>query len=342
MADEGVNQHRGRLTSGGQLPAPLLPPPPRYTPFRSGRYDVSPGLSRFGRSVGGERGDAAVFQADRTFSTYQAAKHAARRSRPSRHVLTGTLDARVAARVARFVTGRLAAEYPTVFAVSRPPGATRVTSALTNEKLTLGSDLRLVGASCPAPVDPPYAGALDALACQVQEDLAVVTRSPNGRHRLAAAHVCFPNGWAPEEMVGRDFAGLHAAVPGMAAMNRRGGDDFARLMVSATDGLVRFAWGIAFDDQLDHHPATPRSAFDPARPAAWVRVERQTIWGFPDIGAALFTIRTYLYDCADVCRDPVARDRLVSAVRSMSAAALAYKGLGGCRDELLRWLAGIR
>src|SRR5688572_23835413 len=95
----------------------------------------------------------------------------------------------------------------------------------------------------------------------------------NGQHRLTAAHVCFPNGWAPEAMVGRDFAGLHHAVPGMEAMNARP-DDFAKLMVNATDGLVRFAWGVSFDDRLDHHPAQPRATFNATRPAAWLRVER--------------------------------------------------------------------
>lgn len=323
------------------MPDPSLPPPAWYFPPAEGRYDVSPGLSRLGRNFGNGPADAAAFQVDADFPAYRAAKLAARRAHPGRHVVSHDLDDRVAARVARFVAERLAAEHPALFGVAATAGGSlTLGSSLTGEALTIDDRGRLPAASGSAAVDPPYAGALDAVAAQVQEDLAVVAVGRDGRPRLAAAHVCFPNGWAPEAMAGRDFAGLHAAVPGMGAMNARG-DDFARLMVGATTGLVRFAWGLAFDDHLNHHPARPRPAFDPARPAAWLRVERQTIHGFPDVAAALFTIRTYLYSCADACRAPATRDRLVAAVASMSAASLAYKGLDGCRDVLLRWLASL-
>ena len=325
-----------------------LPPPARYFPPASGRYEVSPGLSRFGREFGNGSADGVVFQVDADFPAYRAAKLATRRANLERHVVAAAagLEDRVAARVVRFLIDRLAAEHPAAFASTATAAvgdggeAATLTSALTGETLSFDPVGRLAGASGPAAVDPPHVGALDALAMQVQEDLAVVTVAADGRPRLAAAHVCFPSGWDPAAMVGRDFAGLHAAVPGMEAVNRRG-DDFAHLMVGAAAGLVRFAWGLAFDDRLDHHPARPPTTFDPRRPAVWLRVERQTVWGFPDVGAALFTIRTYLHPCADVCRDAAAKGRLIAAVRSMSAASLAFKGLGGSRDAVLRWLATL-
>jgi hypothetical protein len=115
-------------------------------------------------------------------------------------------------------------------------------------------------------------------------------------------------------------------------------------MVEAAEGLVRFAWGITWDDELNHHPEPPpapnrRPRFDPEDPRAFLRVERQTVWGFPEVGAALFTIRTYLYDVAEIRRDPARRGDLAAAVASMSPASLAYKGLAPSRDPLLRWLA---
>jgi hypothetical protein len=122
----------------------------------------------------------------------------------------------------------------------------------------------------------------------------------------------------------------------MAEMNRRG-EEFVNIMTRATDGLVRFAWGVTFDDRLNHHPDKPRGAFDPANPKAWLRVERQTIWGFPARGAALFTIRTYLYDCNDLRRE--IREPLVAALLSMSPESRVYKGLGRGFDELVRWLS---
>ena len=62
------------------------------------------------------------------------------------------------------------------------------------------------------------------------------------------------------------------------------------------------------------------------------------MWGFPDVGAALFTIRPYFHDCAVIRRDPRRAAQLTAALWSMSDAALAYKGLAGSRDALLRWL----
>jgi hypothetical protein len=103
---------------------------------------------------------------------------------------------------------------------------------------------------------------------------------------------------------------------------------------------VRFAWGITTDAHLNHHPegsadAPTRVSFDSARPAAFVRVERQTMWGFPRVGAALFTIRTHLLDCRELAR--AERADLAAAVESMTPESLAYKGLAW-KDDFLAWL----
>jgi hypothetical protein len=110
-------------------------------------------------------------------------------------------------------------------------------------------------------------------------------------------------------------------------------------MFGATDGLVRFAWGITFDDRLNHNSDAPREPFDPTNPRALLRVERQTMWGLPHVGASLFTIRTYLYDCPTLCRDPATRGQLVSAVASMTSESAAYKNLSDARPALVRWLS---
>jgi hypothetical protein len=201
---------------------------------------------------------------------------------------------------------------------------------LTGETITIDAEMRVTGGD--------YVGLLDALACQVQEDLAIVSTAPSRGHWLSAAHVCFPNGWAPAEKVGHSFAAVHEPVAGMGEMNRRG-EEFVDIMTRATDGLVRFAWGVTFDDRLNHHPDKPRTPFDPNNPKAFLRVERQTIWGFPSTGASLFTIRTYLYDLNDLRRDPSTRDPLVAALLSMSPESRAYKGLADHFDQLVRWLS---
>jgi hypothetical protein len=306
-----------------------------YFPPEAGRYEVAPGLSRFGRDFGNGAPDAQVFQIDSNFPEYRAAKLAARRQRLGKYHCTHQFSDEVAAAAANFLVHRLPTDHPSFFQLDRElRGGARLSCGLTGEVLDFNADMVLANPVPAHAPDPPYVSSLDALACQVPEDLAVVS-TDSDHHWLSAAHVCFPNGWAPEEKVGRGFSAIHEPVAGMEEMNRRGGE-FARLMRGATDGLVRFAWGVTFDDRLDHHPTAERSTFDPRNPAAFLRVERQTVWGLSAASASLFTIRTYMYPCAAL---PLhARVALVRAVRSMSNASLAYKGLDTCQNAVVEWL----
>jgi len=191
---------------------------------------------------------------------------------------------------------------------------------------------------------PPYTNALDALACQVCEDLAVVCRRPDGGDWLAAVHLCSPNHWAAEDKVGRPFAQVHAPVAGMGPLNQRS-NDLVRAMIERGP-YVRFAWGLGTDSRLNHHPEPPPGIapekwqgrhFDPQHPRLFLRLERQVLWGFPQEEAALFTIRTYFRDCAHLPTQERAQLRL--ALLSMTPETLIYKGLAAHRDAILEWLA---
>jgi hypothetical protein len=259
--------------------------PARYFPLESGRYEVKPGLYKFGTDFGNGPADQQVFQRDDQFDRYLAVKHAARAERLAKYFCTHDYRPATAARVAEFMNH---------------PGAD-----------------------------------LDALALTVQEDLAVIQRDGD-RHWLAAIHLCFPNHWAAEDKIGQPVAAIHAPVAGIEPINRQA-DKLVDAMIHATTGFVRFAWGIATDTELNHHPANPRGRqFDRKNPRAFLRIERQTIWGFPEVDASLFTIRTYFEDLAEL---PVAqRAKVITAIESMTPAQLAYKGLAGGRDDLLSWL----
>ncbi len=298
-----------------------FPDPPFYFPLRHGRYDIAPGLTKFGRDVGGGQADTHLFQIDTTFYRFRAAKLAARGERFDKYVAASDLRGDVVADVVSFIARHLAAEHPNYFMFELGGGGSALRCSLSDDLIDLNGG----------------AETLDALACQVQEDVAIVSTASDGKHWLSYAHICLPNGWAPAEKVGRSFAAVHEPVAGMADMNRRG-EEFVNVMVRATDGLVRFAWGVTFDDRLNHHPDEPRTPFAPANPRAFLRVERQMMWGFPRVGAALFTIRTYLYDLADLRHDPATRAPLVDALRSMSPESLRYKGIAPHADALLQWL----
>ncbi len=74
-------------------------------------------------------------------------------------------------------------------------------------------------------------------------------------------------------------------------------------------------------------------------PALYLRIERQVIWGFPAVEAALFTIRTYFQDVKVMKKQfPGQCDQLRAAIQSMSPASLHYKGLVHQWQDILAWL----
>lgn len=313
-----------------------IPSAPLYFPPETGRYEVKPGLMPLDTDFGNGALDRQVFQIDAEFEHYRAIKCLAR-SDPARYYQTWNLTKAVEQAVVQMMLDRLRYEYPQHFqSQSTPAGAVRLHCHLTGETLEFTGN-RLQNQS-------KYASAIDALAAQVQEDVAVVSRSPTGTHWVSAIHLCFPNYWSAEDKIGKDFAIVHAPVAGMAAINSKGAA-IVQTMITRRP-MVRFGWGIATDARLNHHPLPPVGVtaeawqgrqFDRTQPRLFVRVERQVIWGLPDQDALLFLIRTYFWDCQQINRDR--REKLRAAIASMSPASLVYKGLEQSRDEILAWLA---
>jgi hypothetical protein len=157
--------------------------------------------------------------------------------------------------------------------------------------------------------------------------------------------VCVPSHWAPEDKVGLDFAAVHAPV----ADNRlllSAGRQLVQLATSG-DSWERHVWTVTPSPLHDMHP---RRAARPAWPDAsdadafaqrcFLRAERQTFFPMPARDGAVFTIRVMLEPLAQAVDSPAKAVRLHDALASMSDPVLAYKGLSGAREPLLRWLAG--
>ncbi len=320
-----------------------LPAPASYFPLDSGRYEIKTGLHRLGTDFGNVLADSHVFQFDYRFPHYRAVKLAGRAERLSKYYVEHRYEHTVARAVAKFLVERLVLEHPQWFVLSRPRSArVCLDCVLTGERLVFDETMALAEVRAHEPL-PPYASSLDALACQVPEDLAVITLAE--RHWLSALHLCLPNRWAAEQKIGDDFGGVHRPVPGIEKISAR-----ARTLVEAMvyrGPYVRFAWGLSAHARLNRHPQPPPGQFPGQQqepefsrddPRLWLRVERQVLWGLPAAGAALFTIRTYLTDCREI-KDNVAQSRkLCSAVASMSDEELTYKGLAASGSEILAWL----
>ena len=325
-----------------------LPDTADYFPIERGRYDVSPGLFQFGADFGNGARDQKLFQIDQEFDRYRQNKLEARREDLTKYYCIERFARAESRSLASFIVTRLTKEYPKYFSMTWAGETLELACGLTGERLLFDDDYNLVETESASPeVTPVYVSALDALASQVQEDLTVISARSGGEHWVSGIHACAPNYWSPAEKIGQSFADVHAPVAGMQQTNRA-----QQAMVDAMifkGPYVRFTWGLTTDRYLNHHP-NPAPGHDPAlwhgrrfslqAPQLYLRTERQVSWGFPEIGCALFTIRTYLTNCATLRKDPNKKNNLIAAIEGMDDTQLAYKGLADQASDILGWLRG--
>jgi hypothetical protein len=317
----------------------LPPVAARYFPPASGKYDVKPGLIPLGTDFGNGEADTRVFQFDAKFAEYRKVKQAARTERLGKYYQTRDFAPEVAGVVCRFIARRLAEEHPGLFAAEDHAGALTLHCALSGETLRFDPEMRGVTSG---DAHPPYADPFDALAAQVQEDLAVVRRAAK-QDWASAIHLCFPYRWTAEEKIGLDFVTMHLPVPGMESFRKPG---MVTNMVQYGP-FTRFVWELCTDTRLNHHREPPpgiapetwqERPFDPRNPQLFLRVEREVLWGFPAQEAALLAVRISFRDGEEIRKDAALREPLCATIESMSAEALRYKGLAESRDHILAWL----
>ncbi|MFZ5815703.1 MAG: heme-dependent oxidative N-demethylase subunit alpha family protein [Bacillota bacterium] len=309
-------------------------------PLASGRYEVGPGMRRFGQAGPGMPAEAGHFLPDERLAATLSAKLAVlRQASHEAHLLAPSAETHGLGEAMRATFALLAGEHPEM-------------ATLTADGVRLHHlGLQLEGWSRAVPVGPgwwPVAREVQewlagrsglellghALGLSVQEDLAIV----HGEN-LEWLHVCLPSNWVPAEKVGHSFAAVHAPVVHSERLIAARGP-LVRAMIHAGP-FVRYVWGIHRDGELCHNPRIHQAPpWEPERAVeqAWFRVERQTTHGFPGLNRALFTIRYWVEPLAETAADPWRRERLASALAGMDEAELAYKGLAPVRDRLVAWL----
>ena len=297
-----------------------------YFPLEKGLYEVAPGLKPWGTDLGNGSLDQCVFQ----FEATEAGNAI---------YLENKKVARAENRSKYFATHEFPAELDQAV-------ATWMRQRLLQEhpgRDFTGKDF-------------------ESLCMEVCEDVAIMRRRPNGSNFLSAISLHSPNYWAASEKIGRDFTAIHDPVAGIQKINATA-PQIVDAMIKRGP-YVRFAWGVATDTRLNHHPEVPRG-IDPAlwagrsfdgsgglRPQLqypevmagsaaplFLRVERQVLWGFPEHEAFAFTIRTYFWDCKTLKQDPAKRQALISAIHSMTPESLVYKGLSQSKPAVLEWLS---
>ena len=167
------------------------------------------------------------------------------------------------------------------------------------------------------------------LACS--DDLVVLRRSGPGARSAELLAVAFPRGWPPRQRVGASLDDLHAPVADGERLRRASPALSEALLTKGP--YVQHVWGLDPTGRLDRDPSAPDVETGPwPEPARWwLRVERQTSVPLGD--RALFTIRPYLTPLSALVH--ARRVVLAAALRSMSPASRAYKGVP---DGLEQWL----
>lgn len=283
--------------------------PARYFPVKPGSR-LQAGLLHLGVDLGNGVFDQRYFQIDDQYEHYLAEKRAPDRvGRPrwARHGwLTETPRQRATHEVVlAWLRETLAAEYPERMPLERP-----------------GED---------------YVSPYDAIVRNLQEDVAVVQRTPDGADELSMVHVSFPGAWRSDRALGKSFFAIHEPVPGFADEPAA-----AASMVSAMierGPYVRFVWSACADPFLDHHPDHGlRGTFDEHTREGYLRVERQLTVPFPAIDASVFLIRVLVYPFSSL--DGEQRRLLAEAVDTMPEDARRYKGLEKPRARIIELLTG--
>lgn len=321
-------------------------PVAEYAPYGGGRYTTGAGFFPLKRDFGNGALDAMRFQIDRNYRAYLANKQAARNENWNKYSVIDAPDPAALRCVALETLAHMTREYPQIFSLYEEPDRRWLKNELTGERIGFSpeGDLEEFVAANDAAL--PAHSLFDALFTQLPEDAALIELDPTGARgdRVTALHLTAPNYWSAAEKIGLDFAAIHAPVPGMDEVLKRYPPLLAGVIRQGP--FVRFAWGLASDARLNHHPTPPPGhaaedwrgrRFDPDRPELHVRYERQILSGFAAPAACvLFTIRTYFSDVSAL--SPERLQALAAALRSMTPATLAYKGLAENRDAILAYI----
>ncbi|MGW8248664.1 MAG: heme-dependent oxidative N-demethylase subunit alpha family protein [Acidiferrobacterales bacterium] len=316
----------------------LLPGQARFFPFASGQYNEKPNLFPLGKDFGNGKRDSQLLQLDNQFDTYREQKLRARTRDYTKYVceLISKSD-EDAKTINSFLAKVACSEHPEFF--QRQPSENGWSLKCTLSDETLRFDREGIFISAETGIAEPaieYRSGLDALACQFQEDICVI-KIDNSSDQLVAAHLCFPNRWAAGHKIGKSFFEIHQPVGRFAESN----PNTSNLVNALLGGkpYIRFAWGLSNDLLLDHHPDTANNFhFNGAEDSLFIRVERQVLVGLPQNNLLFFFIRTYYYDCRQVCQDAGISAGFVKTLMSINADLLKYKGLSESRSRIVEWL----
>jgi hypothetical protein len=185
---------------------------------------------------------------------------------------------------------------------------------------------------------------IDWIVSQIPEDFSVWKMEDN-REWLALIHLSSPNHWDARKKNGKSFFDSHAPIPQIDAISKAAPKMFEQ--IQKRGAVERFAWGVATDDRLNHHPEAPHGvaedewkgrSFNTISPELFIRMERQTLFPITEklIG---FTIKTSFCDVSTLPTEDLIL--IAQCIEGMDTEILKYKGLVNDRDPILNWIYSL-
>jgi len=198
-------------------------------------------------------------------------------------------------------------------------------------------------------------GDLNTLACepldwigrQVQEDLVLL--SPDASATFVGGHLCFANGWAISDKLGKPFLEVHQRTPRATMPSVETGARFLETLKPGRS-FWRMSWNFKLSDQMDmttrHKPAykvdfarrapqlTPQDVGD----AVFIRIERQTFTRLPRSQGILFGIHTYNSSVASEAAYPHRARSILNVLRGAPQDVKDYKAMTPIEGPLVSFL----
>ena len=190
----------------------------------------------------------------------------------------------------------------------------------------------------------------EALAQGLQEDFVILHDEPDAM-RSRFLSVCFPSNWNPAEKLGLDFSAIHAPVADNTLL-QAGGKGIVD-MAFRQASMLRHVWLLTANGDLPQHPETRRTRWEDAVAQAdaagqrlidqvFFRIERQTTLPLPALRRGVFFIRVMVCPLVEVLGvKPGRAGELREALRSMSDAVMAYRGMTAVRERLCAELGAV-
>jgi dimethylamine monooxygenase subunit A len=239
--------------------------------------------------------------------------------------------------VLELVASNLAQNYPEHFGLQRESDSWRWQNALTEATTTFR-----FGDCATLPYDP-----LDWIGRQVQEDLVLL--SGDASASFTGGQLCFANGWAISDRLGKSFLEIHQRTPQATMPSVEMGARFLQMLKQGRT-YWRLSWNFKLSNQMDmttkHKPAykadfarrAPMLTVEDVGDAVFLRIERQTFTRLPRSGGLLFGIHTYNSSVAEEAADRGRAQAILNSVRGAPRDVKEYKAITPIEGPLVSFL----